>query len=175
LDMVSGWSARCTSKSPMSCRTDLSMKDTHQPEGKQAILSNYRWTDITYLLHQAGVSWGYYVAPGAEPDCSDDAMFCNPGRQSAGTAEIWNPLPGFATVKADKQLGNVQAAQNYFTDAQNGTLPAVSWIVPNSKTSEHPPASVAAGQAWVTKLVNAAMTGPDWSSTAIFLTWDDWG
>jgi phospholipase C len=27
----------------------------------------------------------------------------------------------------------------------------------------------------VTKLVNAVMRGPDWQSTAIFLTWDDWG
>ena len=29
--------------------------------------------------------------------------------------------------------------------------------------------------AYVTRLVNAAMRGPDWGSTAIFLTWDDWG
>ena len=29
--------------------------------------------------------------------------------------------------------------------------------------------------AYVTRLVNAAMEGPDWDSTAIFLTWDDWG
>jgi phospholipase C len=27
----------------------------------------------------------------------------------------------------------------------------------------------------VTRVINAAMRGPDWSSTAIFLTWDDWG
>jgi phospholipase C len=27
----------------------------------------------------------------------------------------------------------------------------------------------------VTSIVNAAMKSPDWSSTAIFLTWDDWG
>ena len=31
------------------------------------------------------------------------------------------------------------------------------------------------GQAYVTALVNAVMQGPDWNSTAIFLTWDDWG
>jgi hypothetical protein len=30
-------------------------------------------------------------------------------------------------------------------------------------------------QAWVTSLVNAVMRGPDWKSTAIFITWDDWG
>jgi phospholipase C len=31
------------------------------------------------------------------------------------------------------------------------------------------------GQAYVTRLINAVMQGPEWSSTAIFLTWDDWG
>ena len=29
----------------------------------------YAWTDLTYLLHQHHVSWGYYVVAGAEPDC----------------------------------------------------------------------------------------------------------
>jgi phospholipase C len=29
--------------------------------------------------------------------------------------------------------------------------------------------------AYVTRLINSAMRGPDWDSTAIFLTWDDWG
>ncbi len=41
--------------------------------------------------------------------------------------------------------------------------------------SEHPPALVSAGQTYVTGLVNAIMRSPDWSSTAIFLSWDDWG
>jgi phospholipase C len=27
----------------------------------------------------------------------------------------------------------------------------------------------------VTSIVNAIMSGPDWKSTAIFVTWDDWG
>jgi phospholipase C len=31
------------------------------------------------------------------------------------------------------------------------------------------------GQAYVTSLINAAMKSPDWNSTAIFLSWDDWG
>ena len=41
--------------------------------------------------------------------------------------------------------------------------------------SEHPPASVHRGQAYVTAIINAAMKSPDWNSTAIFLSWDDWG
>jgi phospholipase C len=41
--------------------------------------------------------------------------------------------------------------------------------------SEHPPALVSAGQTYVTGLINAVMRSPDWNSTAIFLSWDDWG
>jgi phospholipase C len=54
-------------------------------------------------------------------------------------------------------------------------LPAVSWVTPSQASSEHPPASVHQGQAYVTALINAAMKSPDWKSTAIFLSWDDWG
>ena len=49
------------------------------------------------------------------------------------------------------------------------------WITPAEPYSEHPPALVSPGQAYVTGLINAIMRGPDWKSTAIFLSWDDWG
>jgi phospholipase C len=53
----------------------------------------------------------------------------------------------------------------------------VSWVVPGDGVSEHPQSSrgVAAGMAHVTRLVNSVMRGPDWDSSAIFITWDDWG
>jgi phospholipase C len=51
----------------------------------------------------------------------------------------------------------------------------VSWVIPNFGDSEHPVAGLSRGQAWVTNVVNSVMSGPDWSSTAIFLAWDDWG
>ncbi len=54
-------------------------------------------------------------------------------------------------------------------------MPAVSWVAPAQQDSDHPPANIEAGQTWVTRLIDAAMQGPEWSSTAIFLTWDDWG
>jgi phospholipase C len=41
--------------------------------------------------------------------------------------------------------------------------------------SEHPTSNIAAGQAYVTRVINAIMRSKAWSSTAIFLTWDDWG
>jgi phospholipase C len=102
-------------------------------------------------------------------------MLCTPGIQKRSIPGIWNPLPAFDTVKQDGQLSQVQTVDQFFTAAKNGTLPAVSWIVPNSKVSEHPPASISDGQAYVTGLINAAMQSPDWNSTVIFLAWDDWG
>jgi phospholipase C len=51
----------------------------------------------------------------------------------------------------------------------------VSWIAPSQANSDHPPANLATGQAYVTNLINTIMRGPDWDSTAIFLAWDDWG
>jgi phospholipase C len=51
----------------------------------------------------------------------------------------------------------------------------VSWVVPNGRTSEHPPSLVSVGQSHVTRLVNTVMRSSEWNSTAIFLAWDDWG
>ena len=96
--------------------------------------------------------------------------------QSYTTPGIWNPLPLFTDVKTDGQLKNVQPMQQLReAAAKAGTLPAVSWVTPSQVNSEHPPASIHAGQAWVTNLINTVMQGPDWDSTAIFLSWDDWG
>ena len=108
----------------------------------------------------------------AEQACE---IACHRGKQGANTPSIWNPLPGFSTVRQDGQLGNVQTAANFFTAASTGTLPAVSWLAPAQAVSDHPPALISKGQAYVTGVVNAVMRSPDWSSTAIFLAWDDWG
>jgi phospholipase C len=122
------------------------------------------------------VPWAYYVAAGGQPDCQNSAaLSCPPVQQNAKTPGIWNPLPFFDTVKQDGQLGNIQDVSKFTDAAKTGDLPAVSWVVPSVNFSEHPPAPVSVGQSYVTSLVNAVMSGPDWSSSAIFLTWDDWG
>jgi phospholipase C len=179
LYMVSEWSAFCSDPSqPASCRSATSppgdfLTNASSPSNNTP---TYAWTDLTYLLHQQNVSWGYYVFKGTEPDCEDDeAMTCAPVQQGPQTPGIWNPLPDFTDVWQDGQIQNVQTLTNFFTAAREGTLPAVSWIDPNQTVSEHPPALVSAGQTYVTGLINAIMNSPDWNSTAIFLSWDDWG
>ncbi|HEY7834734.1 MAG TPA: alkaline phosphatase family protein, partial [Ktedonobacterales bacterium] len=170
LFMVSAWSAICSQAGvASSCVNSLNQK------GLNTTKNDYAWTDLTYLMHKDNVSWGYYLSNGTEPDCEDDAMICQTKKQNVKVPGIWNPLPGFDTVKQDGQLGNIQDVSNFYTAAKNGSLPAVSWIVPDGPVSEHPPALVSAGQSYVTGLINAVMSGPDWSSSAIFVSWDDWG
>ncbi len=184
LYMVSGWSAKCRTRSPMSCINDIvgpygvtkfdQAVSQELAGGKTSI--DFAWTDITWLLYARHVSWAYYIQAGTQPDCANDsAETCAPVTQNVQTLGIWNPLPLFGDVRQDHQLDNIQALHSYFRAARTGTLPSVSWITPSGPDSDHPPASVHRGQAYVTAIVNAAMKSPDWKSTAIFLAWDDWG
>jgi phospholipase C len=201
LFLVSEWSAYCTQKgNPASCKNELQTDPAERPLGSRTVYGgeagptagsgnprhhfrrrvpgqpDYAWTDLTYLLYKAHVSWGYYVVSGSEPDCENPAAeTCAPVNQNSHTPGIWNPLPWFNSVQHDHQLGNIKDVRKFYAAARAGRLPAVSWVVPSGEVSEHPPAPVSYGQSYVTSLVNAVMRSPDWDSTAIFLTWDDWG
>jgi phospholipase C len=161
---VSAWSANCPDHVPAHCQNS----DTAPAEPP----------DFTGQPGAAApiYAWGYYVVNGSEPDCQNDAaLSCAPVKQNDTTPGIWNPLPYFDTVQADHQVGNVRSVSNFYKAAKAGTLPAVSWVVPSAVVSEHPDGPISFGQSYVTSLVNAVMRSPDWSSTAIFVSWDDWG
>jgi phospholipase C len=178
LFMVSEWSARCSRRGdPMSCVNAIEnpLPPPGEPQNRTKRKPEYAWTDLTFLLHKAGISWRYYVFTGTQPDCSEDEMICGSVPQSAHTPGIWNPLPWFTTVRQNHQVRNVQSMRYFFRDARKGRLPAVSWLVPSNEVSDHPPSLVSRGQAYVTSVINAVMRSPDWSSSAIFLAWDDWG
>jgi len=158
LALTSGWSAVCRTQNPMSC--------TNSPSPRHPTTTNptpYAWTDLTWLLHKNNVSWGYYLDHGPQSST-------NP----SGVPQTWSVLPGFSDVHGDNQTGNIQPLTNFMAQAKAGTLPQVSWIVPNVQDSEHPPALVSTGQAFVTGIINAVMSSRDWGSSAIFLAWDDW-
>ncbi len=185
LAMVSAWSALCSRKepeNPLACNSSLSpltpAKYWAAPL-EATKKTRYPWTDLTYLMDHGGVSWRYYVHEGIEPDCEDDeATTCAKVVQNAKTPGIWNPLADFTDVKQDGQTGNIQPLPKFYEATANGQecgLPNVAWIVPDLVHSEHPPEPVSQGQAYVTTLINTIMRSPCWKSTAIFLSWDDWG
>jgi phospholipase C len=168
LYMVSEWSADCSDPADSSSCVDSVDFGSRRRE--------YPWTDLTYLLHKYGVSWRYYIRTGLEPDCERPSeITCNQAPQSAVEPGVWNPLLSFQTVAEDQQLGNVQPTDRFYRAARLGRLPAVAWVVPGAGVSEHPPSRVSDGQAYVTRVINAVMRSPDWKSSAIFLSWDEWG
>jgi phospholipase C len=108
-------------------------------------------------MEAAGVSWRYYA----------------PTRGNPGY--MWSALDAIRHIRLsplwrDKVVPDGQFAE----DARHGRLPAVSWLV-TGEASEHPPLSTCAGENWTVAQLDALMEGPDWASTAVFLTWDDFG
>jgi phospholipase C len=174
LYLVSLWSAFCATHSPSSCQNyDYTSGSSSSSKGHP---STFAWTDLTYLLHKHHVSWRYYVFKGIEPACeSNTKKSCAPVTNGPITPQFWNPLPYFTDVKHDHQTSNVKSLNSFFSATNAGKLPAVSWVMPNWKVSEHPTSLVSEGQTYVTGLINTIMQSPEWKSTAIFLTWDDWG
>jgi phospholipase C len=176
LYLTSLWSAYCTKHNdPASCTN--TPQSPAEPSGFGSPPPIYAWTDLTYLLHKHHVSWRYYLFNGSEPLCESNASKpCTPTRNGPTSLTIWYPLKWFDTVRNDGQRNDVESVKNLFAAARRGRLPAVSWVVPSEPVSEHTTfATVSKGQTYVTGLVNALMRSADWKSTAIFITWDDWG
>ena len=164
LYLTSEWSASCPDDNRLLCTTDLAGPP----------MTSLPWTDLTYLLHKNAVSWAYYIFNGTEPDCDDEAP-CIGAPLNYLTPSIWNPLLFFDTVHDDGETGNIQSLANFYVNAIEGPLPAVSWVIPSVEVSEHPPSAIDQGEVYVAGLINSIMQGPDWYSTVIFLSWDDWG
>jgi phospholipase C len=71
----------------------------------------------------------------------------------------------FARIVDQKQLDK---------DIAGGRLPSVSYVLP-AGNSERAPGATNNGQEHVAGTIDAIMRSPEWSSTAILLTWSDWG
>jgi phospholipase C len=102
-------------------------------------------------------SWRYYAPPQGQP------------------GYIWSALDAIAHIRlTDLWTQHVVPDTQFEQDARNGDLPAVSWLVTGA-ASEHPPSSSCVGENWTVRQLNAIMQGPLWKSTAVFVTWDDFG
>jgi phospholipase C len=89
----------------------------------------------------------------------------------------WNAYDAIKSIRQTSQWNLHFADYTQFVkDAAAGTLPAVRWLVQPGYVSDHPPISICAGENWTVQQINAIMQNKSlWNSTAIFLTWDDFG
>jgi phospholipase C len=121
---------------------------------------------IVDYLQSANITWRYY-APGGSTVSS--AVNAPNGYQ-------WNALDAVNHIRNGSLWTPSYIAPDtqFVADAASGNLAAVSWLV-TGDDSEHPAFSTCAGENWTVQQINAVMNGPDWATTAIFLTWDDYG
>ena len=182
LYMVSEWSAYCSNPLvPSSCHGDVQNPNPDSTLAAPTSRAQQRTAALRLDRHNLAAAQqerqlGLLRLPGHRARLRE-RLLDDLRARAAGAADARDLEPAAVVHRRhqDGQLANIQSLSNFFTAAKNGTLPAVSWIDPNGTVSEHPPALVSAGQTYVTGLVNAIMNGPDWNSTAIFLSWDDWG
>jgi phospholipase C len=91
-------------------------------------------------------------------------------------SELWNAPSAIRHLRFGSDWSNVMGrSTQILTDIAAGQLPAVTWVIPNGRYSDHPVANDGSGPSWVAAIVNAIGTSQYWSNTTIFITWDDWG
>lgn len=118
----------------------------------------FNTTTIADEANAAGVSWAYYAEP------------------AGSFAYIWSTFDSIRHIRYSKQWKtNVRNTDVFERNLAQGRLPAISWVTTALKYSDHPPASICVGQNWMAKQVNAIMSSRYWKSTAIVITWDDFG
>src|SRR5581483_5417536 len=129
---------------------------------------------ILQILQQSGISWKIYIHP--EPDGLTDPASLY--KQSY----VQNFTYGDTILKTYPQ--NILPISQYYTDAQNGTLPQVAMIEPASEVAldEHPadfdtnsPPHIQAGAQYVSTLINGLMSSPSWQDSVFILTYDEFG
>jgi phospholipase C len=111
-------------------------------------------------LDAAGLSWKLY------------------GASRSQNGYIWSICPTFAQCLDTGQQANLVPDAQFVTAAKAGTLPSFSVVTPGGPdfaSSCHNKVSMTACDNWVGQLAGAVQNGPDWSSTAMFITWDDCG
>ena len=109
-------------------------------------------------LNQHGISWRYYAPPQNRP------------------GYIFSTFDAIRHIRRGPQWEtNVVPWTGFQADVARGDLAPVTWLVTDTAESEHPPASACLGENTTVADLDALMRSPLWKSTAVFVTWDDFG
>jgi phospholipase C len=107
------------------------------------------------LLDDQGITWRYYTP-------------------TAGS--IWTGPNSISHLRFGAGWNNViLKPSQILTDIGKNQLAGVTWVIPTGASSDHAGGTDGSGPSWVASVVNAIGQSPYWGSTAILITWDDWG
>jgi phospholipase C len=118
----------------------------------------FNFNTIADEANSAHVSWRYYASP-------------------YGTfGYVWSAFDAIKHIRYSKYWAQANTPDTQFvSDVNHGKLASITWLTTDLAQSDHPPASICQGENWTVQQVNAIMHSKFWKSTAIVLTWDDFG
>ncbi len=138
--------------------------------GSSDAVYSVHWDTMPEVLEDAGVSWKVYNPTGT---LYTPANFEKYGILSDAI------LPYFSQYK-DPTSALYQKAftplypNDFVSDIQAGTLPAVSWIIPPLGYDEHPSSPPALGEWFTSQVLAALVSNPEvWSKTVLFHMYDE--
>lgn len=142
------------------------------PQTRSSLVDNYRkiglgngpfpcftqFNSIANVLDAAGISWRFYIK-----------RVLNGG--------LYAPFETLSYVRYGPDWDNdiIAPETSVLTDIPKGILAPVTWIIPRRNDSDLPGTFSDKGPSWVTAVVNQIGKSKFWDSTAIVITWDEWG
>jgi acid phosphatase len=155
---------------------------------------------IGEALSAKGVSWKWYTGGRDPADVTGDALYpvirgLVQSQVPAGTPaaiidaiafkqtqpllynSIGDPHNGSSTVVNSSLRNNLKGLASFYQDVSQGTLPAVSYVVPKNLDSGHPGYSAPPRyEVFIKDLIARVQANPQlWQSTAILVTTDEGG
>jgi phospholipase C len=141
----------------------------------QTVYPCFEHATLIDLLDAQKISWKYYsnAKPCTPPTpCAPSGIWIGPN----AIQHLCHPTGAMATPCDNPEYAsNVIPQTQLLSDIPNGTLPAVSWVIPDGKASDHANANTGEGPSWIASVVNAIGQSQYWNDTDIIITWDDWG
>jgi phospholipase C len=146
-------------------------------QGSAADLAGLWHSDIPTLFDratEAGVSWKYYIGGLEQIHERKIANGAYAGSAHATPSALyWAPILSMERFWTDPALSqNVRSQADLFADAASGSLPAITYVLPQPTTHEP---LVLGPDLRLLSIVNAIETSPTWENTAVVVVWDDWG
>ena len=135
------------------------------------LVYSMRWDTMPEVLEDAGVSWKVYNPQGT--------IYTPSFTEQHGLLATDAILPYFRQYKNPtsalyQKAFLPQYPGDFVVDVAQGTLPAVSWILPPAGYDEHPASPPALGEYFTSQLLKALVSNPEvWAKTVVFHMYDE--
>jgi phospholipase C len=114
---------------------------------------------IASELDAKGMTWRYYASDSMQPEY------------------VWSAFQAISSVYNGPEWTNnvITPPAQVLTDIENGALANVTWVTPTCANSDHATCLSNQGPDWVASVVDAVGQSKFWTTSTIFVMWDEWG